>query len=651
MDNDINTNMIVVNDDPKSCLPRKSGEKASGKLPAKVKTTGLTFQTLLGNINDKKLELASRILNEKLSKVKQGILAEETKIAEERERRPSLPSESKVVKPLTRKEVLEQEALAAVRFQNVIAEASKPEVVGPVLSRCGIELTDARQDFYNNERMVVKSSPKALMITIVLEKICEAIGSRKSLHKEQTVTVPKHEKTSKVANWRALFENITPPPTEEPIAKEEVEPVEMATPIRGVTEEELKDRRLKAQIGDELQEIRRLKESIGKNTPFSSGLSERESTLLGILSQVTGIDIKPKEMELELMEETDLQRLINSITGYKVPLSESEHQEKEMAMQSYYANPEVEQIIDDLRLKNILFDMNSPESHGKILEAERKDNDLRASKSSAIDLLDSFAEEEKMPKKEMDSIQEVVSPLPTQDQKEEIKRKAEEEARLLHAKAQTEEIKRIAEEEARLLHAKAQTEGIKRIAEEEAKLLHAKAQTEEIKRMAEEEAKLLHAKAQTEEIKRMAEEEAKLLHAKAQTEEIKRIAEEEARLLHGKAQTEGIKRIAEEEAKLLHAKAQTEEIKRMAEEEARLLYDKSREPSYIIFDTTQRYHSLSAPSKPIRVSSAQFRHIKGKRPTREISERDTLVSLRDQLDQLGLGEEPSYEIPTVRRVA
>ena len=109
--------------------------------------------------------------------------------------------------------------------------------------------------------------------------------------------------------------------------------------------------------------------------------------------------------------------------------------------------------------------------------------------------------------------------------------------------------------------------------------------------------------------------------------------------------------MAEEEAKLLHAKAQTEEIKRMAEEEARLLYDKSREPSYIIFDTTQRYHSLSAPSKPIRVSSAQFRHIKGKRPTREISERDTLVSLRDQLDQLGLGEEPSHEIPTVRRVA
>lgn len=63
-----------------------------------------------------------------------------------------------------------------------------------------------------------------------------------------------------------------------------------------------------------------------------------------------------------------MQALIEGQVGYVRPLTEEEYKEKAQDVEEYYSDPFVQQNINDLAMKNILFDMNQPESYEKLQE-------------------------------------------------------------------------------------------------------------------------------------------------------------------------------------------------------------------------------------------------------------------------------------------
>ena len=154
------------------------------------------------------------------------------------------------------------------------------------------------------------------------------------------------------------------------------------------TDTSFKSRIVKAQIGDELNDVRRLLNGIGKNTPFNAGLQERERELLRMLSETAGISLNIEKTTVPEDKKTEMQALIEGQVGYVRPLTEEEYKEKAQDVEEYYSDPFVQQNINDLAMKNILFDMNQPESYEKIARAERFDNERRAEMSSAIELLE-----------------------------------------------------------------------------------------------------------------------------------------------------------------------------------------------------------------------------------------------------------------------
>ena len=186
-------------------------------------------------------------------------------------------------------------------------------------------------------------------------------------------------------DWKKLFDGVTL--IHEPVEEEQDE-VKVIRNVPKKTDTSFKSRIVKAQIGDELNDVRRLLNGIGKNTPFNAGLQERERELLRMLSETAGISLNIEKTTTPEDKKTEMQALIEGQVGYVRPLTEEEYKEKAQDVEEYYSDPFVQQNISDLAMKNILFDMNQPESYEKIARAERFDNERRAEMSSAIELLE-----------------------------------------------------------------------------------------------------------------------------------------------------------------------------------------------------------------------------------------------------------------------
>ena len=174
---------------------------------------------------------------------------------------------------------------------------------------------------------------------------------------------------NETSNWRSLFADVALHVDEEneniDINKTEILPeIELTDKV---IKEEITKRKMIAQIGDELTDIDRLLNGIASTTPFNQGLLERRNVLLSMLSNLTGVKTNSKINEEFKQETTEFQQLIDEVSGYTAPLTEEEHKRLEAEFEEHYSDPDVIQNMNDLQLKNILFDLNKPEAHAIVI--------------------------------------------------------------------------------------------------------------------------------------------------------------------------------------------------------------------------------------------------------------------------------------------
>ena len=106
---------------------------------------------------------------------------------------------------------------------------------------------------------------------------------------------------------------------------------------------------------------------------------------------------------------------------------------------------------------------------------------------------------------------------------------------------------------------------------------------------------------------------------------------------------------ASEQARMLFEQNRQRQIlQEGASEQAKMLFNQYNKKSYTITDINSRYGIIQQSSKPIRINSRQIQSIRDKRKSLQIND-SLIVSLKEQLDQLGLGEEPNG--PVLAKVA
>lgn len=432
-----NTNQIIVaNSNLKSFAPRKSAEKVGGIPVSKAKLTNPTYLTLRHNItiNEEILKKTLDQLNAKLAVAFKDIVAQEEKKAEE--------DLIKKITPETKEEKPVNENVETLKIVRKINNATKKEKIESVFQNNGALLT-YKESYLDGNKIAISSSskPKAIMIPAILQNICLEIG--KGISKYDVVEKKENIKSS---NWENLFDFIK----EDEIKEDEINVDENINiddeqiTNNTLTTEEFEKRKLQANIGEELKDIRKLLQGFGQSNPFKEGLIKREEKLKKMLEEI-GIFNAVTTYNYSNGKSTDIQKKIDEITGYKEPLSKEEYDKKEMEINEYYSNPEVMNIIDDLRLKNKLFDMNKPEAYEKIDEAERIDNEKRSEKISSelvseIDVEKKFIDTDS--KNEEEKAKEINY----------IKNGAKEQARLLVAKKNRDLIIEGAKEEAKMLN-------------------------------------------------------------------------------------------------------------------------------------------------------------------------------------------------------
>lgn len=765
-------------------LAFNKSEKESGQAPSKLRMTADTIDSFRENIASGKIAAATEKFNQEYQEIRQALIAAETEAAEQQVR-ATVINDGKTQAEIEKEKALE---MAKIREDQMLSRLSSVDVVKPKLVRLNIEPGLPDTIFGRNEKGLVALStpklvPRALMVPGYFGKTYKKIGKNSSLYKladsiiESKTQTPQEAIVAtapvapppppKVANWRGLFDNSAPQQVVQPEnpkkeAREEILPI--PTEQRGITKEELAERKVKAQIGDELSQIRRLQKGIAGTAPFNIGLLERENALLQMLSQITGIKVDVKETPKEERNVTEFQRFIDSIIGYKKPLTEEEHQRKEREMEEHYTNPEVVETMRALQLKNILYDLNTPDSYERISEAERKDNELKAAQSTALEHLGNAApnikveianveqarEEAKVPSQEpkverkIPTIPkvEVAQPVVAGPTAEELEAKrtaelqslragAKEQAKMLHSKAEREFFAQGAKEQAKMLYDQSEREFLSEGAKEQARLLHSNNQMVDLKNGAEEQARLLYANAKRNSLSEGAMEQARMLYAQAEREFLAQGAEEQARLIYAKEErqflSEGAKEQArmlyaqaerallaegaKEQARLLHSSNQMADLRNGAEEQARFLFERNKQaqieeeqlrqqeallqaqrqqaqaqvqaqiqtpmPAPVeaqpeptpqpaleikpapkleslnleLTDLNYRYGSIVSPSKPIKVNQIQisrFRKAKKAVPVENTANntdvKDMLVSLKEQLEELGLGTaQESYQ--------
>ena len=367
-------NIVVVNDDPKFFAPRDRLEKKSGIYPVRARMTNLTFSTFIGSIKQGRIPKQSEVLNARLKEIRENIIETATEEAEKSIRESVIGTEFKsTTSELDAKKMLEDQKLF---------DATSVNAISNIFTNSNAILTESYLDGQKNNTLRT-SLPRALRVKERLSKACRIVGKKTPSYINEIQKRMEAEEAN--SSWKKLFDGVTL--IHEPVEEEQDE-VKVIRNVPKKTDTSFKSRIVKAQIGDELKDVRRLLNGIGKNTPFNAGLQERERELLRMLSETAGISLNIEKTTTPEDKKTEMQALIEGQVGYVRPLTEEEYKEKAQDVEEYYSDPFVQQNISDLAMKNILFDMNQPESYEKIARAERFDNERRAEMSSAIELLE-----------------------------------------------------------------------------------------------------------------------------------------------------------------------------------------------------------------------------------------------------------------------
>ena len=367
-------NIVVVNDDPKFFAPRDRLEKKSGIYPVRARMTNLTFSTFVGSIKQGRIPKQSKVLNARLKEIRENIIETATEEAEKSIRESVIGTEFKsTTSELDAKKMLEDQKLF---------DATSVNTISSIFLNNNAILTESYLDGQKNNTLRT-SLPRALRVKGSLSKACRIVGKKTPSYINEIQKRMEVEEAN--SSWKRLFDGVTL--IHEPIEEDQNE-VKVIRNAPKKTDTSFKSRIVKAQIGDELNDVRRLLNGIGKNTPFNAGLQERERELLRMLSETAGISLNIEKTTVPEDKKTEMQALIEGQVGYVRPLTEEEYKEKAQDVEEYYSDPFVQQNINDLAMKNILFDMNQPESYEKIARAERFDNERRAEMSSAIELLE-----------------------------------------------------------------------------------------------------------------------------------------------------------------------------------------------------------------------------------------------------------------------
>ena len=580
----------------------KKLERISGRLASKVRFTPATFKSMVGKTLDQ-ISQAIAKYNTTYAELRNAIVSAEVAAAEQEVR------DSAVNDPKAKKEIELRDA--QIKEDNLVASITSVEVTKPRLGKLNLDvqkLTGKFGKLKDNFGVNVKKGflPKALSVPKVYSKTYTAILEKSDLYKladkvgaidptvaasapvaETSASAPTNAEVKqevKTANWRGLFDSDENVMTKDVVVamdshenpdEEELEfiPVES----RGVSSEELSHRKMIGQLGDELQEVRRIKNSSnGVASPFTAGLNEREDSLLSMLSSLSGVEeiAKGRVVEENKVDNTEFQDLIEHIVGYKEADSEEEHLRKEQSLQDYYSDPDVSKTIDELRHKDVLYAFNQPEAYEKVMAAERKDNDRIAAMSTAIDVLDSeedVLEEANDTILSLDALKQAEIIKQQNDENEEILRGAKEQAQLIEQEIEHQEIVEGAKEQAQLIEQAAEQQEIVEGAKEQAQLLEQAAEQQEIVEGAKEQAQLLEEASEQQEIVEGAKEQAQLLEQAAEQQEIIEGAKEQAQLIEQAVEFQNILEGAKEQARLIQQQIDYEEIKVGAEEQAKML--------------------------------------------------------------------------------
>ena len=375
-------------------------EKASGKSPHLLQMTASTFANYQKNKESGMVEALTRWFNKNYREIRQALIAAETEKAEQRAR------DAAIGMGLTMSNG-DNEALefARIRMDEIISKLSSLNIVKPKLARLKLETNSpetviVRKDA-SGKIAVATTSPfatKALLVPLYFKELYTKISKNSSLYKladtvlsNSTQQVSPEEKP-KVASWRTLFEgnNNEPTETKKDDNRQEEIPTVQIIQDRTLTTEDLKDRRMKAQIGSELKKVRELLSGVASNAPFNAGLVERENVLLKILSELTGVKFSSRKLDImENQNVTDFQKMVDSIVGYKAPPTREEYLNMQQEMQDYYGDPNVAEKIRSLQEKTILQTFNSPEFYESTQNAERIAAEARAKQLASLEILGS----------------------------------------------------------------------------------------------------------------------------------------------------------------------------------------------------------------------------------------------------------------------
>ena len=567
-------------------------ERNSGKLPSKLRFTSATKLSLQKNIDSNQLEKAINKLNTLYSEMISAVeIAEKTKAEEEARNKISGNAELE----------------AKIEEDEKIFKMTNSAIVNKKIRRLSIELLKLAgrigtyKDNYgiNVKPGFAQKPPKAISVQKLYADVYKSVMSKIDLYKmaekkglEVSGDGEVVTKADDVPNWRKLFINVSRAPIQNVTVAmnkskdyEEEEQEFVPTSSNKVSEEDLAYRKLLAQIGDEFELIESYEKSPnGVPLQFKDGIESRKQKLSEIFTNETGVEIKNRIISKNITNDnTDFQNLIDKVNGYNEPLSEEEHKKMEESLNEYYSSEAVSSKINELNEKDVLFTFN--QHMDDVIKAETKQNDKVAVKS-----VEESVEETSVSKEELDR----------QNELNEIKRGAEEQARMLKTlydymdmrdkfeaeKAERERQERKAlvegaEEQARLLNAQNEHIDIINGAKEQASIIFNKQQEaiskenfdNMIKNSADIEAKnLIKKEKEYNELVNAAEEQARIINERNM---IASAAEEQARMLN---EQNTIIKEAEEQARMIIDSERNEEYRELkagADAEARLIYDKN----------------------------------------------------------------------------
>lgn len=564
----------------------KRAERSSGRLPSKLRFTSPTFLSLQKNIKGKLLEKAFANINGKYSELFSAVEIEE-KVKAEEEARRKLSGNSELEKRIEEDEI--------------ISKITNSQVVLPRLKKTLIELLklEGRIGTYkdnfgiNVKKGFAQKPPKALKIKKINTRVYKSVLNKIDLYKiakkkgiDSSEEGALANKEPNVPSWRKLFSDVKSVPQNVTVAitkskKDEEEQEQEIVPVvsNKVSEEDLSYRKMLGQLGDEFELIESYEKSPnGIPLQFKDGFESRKNNLSKIFTDLTGIETsKNKKLDINIKDDTEFQKLIDDVNGYKEPLTDEEHKKMEESLNEYYNREDVKAKIRDLQEKDVLSTFN--QHMNDVLKAESKQN----SEVAVMSVVDSEVETSMS-----------TAELEKSNEYEKIKKGAEEQARMLHtlnnyieARDKFEEEKREEERKERQLILDSAEEEARKIydnnmilsgAEEEAKRIYnaQKADADKIMldKMIKDSAEVEAQNIINDGLKIEEENKTQQMIIESAQEEAQRIIENEKKSIVREKELEEIKESANVEAQRLN---ELNKVVSGADEQARMIYEKDLE--------------------------------------------------------------------------